>query len=128
MMPTPNLKAAESAPAGETQSAGGSVSNGPAAAAIVSAGSASCALGILAIVADGSKTVGQWLAFYRPSGPLSGVTTVAIVVWLGIWFILAKRWRGRNVNLAKTNALAFVLLACGLLLTFPPFADLLLRK
>jgi len=80
------------------------------------------------MVADGSKTVGQWLAFYRPSGPLSGVSTVTILVWLVIWFVLAKRWRVRNVNLVKTNAVAFFLLACGLLLTFPPFADLLLGK
>jgi hypothetical protein len=50
------------------------------------------------------------------------------LVWLGIWFVLAMRWRGENVNLVKTNALAFFLLACGLLLTFPPFAELLLRK
>jgi hypothetical protein len=41
---------------------------------------------------------------------------------------MSKRWQKRNVNLSKTNALAFFLLACGLLLTFPPFADLLLRK
>jgi hypothetical protein len=124
----PNAKTPERDHAEASHSASLPVPSGPAAAAILAAGAASSVLGILAIVADGSKIVGQWLSFYWPSGPLSGVTTVAIVVWLGIWFVLAKRWRGRNVNLAKTNALAFVLLACGLLLTFPPFADLLLRK
>lgn len=127
-MAIPNIGTAESARADRAQPSGEIVANGPAAAAILSAGAASCALGIFAVIADGSKTAGRWLAFFRPSGPLSGVTTVAVFVWLGIWLVLAKRWRGQNVNLAKTNALAFFLLACGLLLTFPPFADLLLRK
>ena len=127
-MPAPNIATPESARADQDQYAGELIANGSAAAAILSAGAASCALGILAVIADGSKTAGRWLAFYRPSGPLSGVTTVTILVWLGIWFVLGKRWRSRNVNLTKTNALAFFLLACGLLLTFPPFADLLLRK
>lgn len=104
------------------------VTNGAAAAAILSAGVASCALGILAVVADGSKTVGHWLTFYFPTGPLSGVTSMAILIWVGTWTILSARWRARNVNLAKTNALAFLLLGFSLLLTFPPFADFLLRK
>ncbi|HKV24250.1 MAG TPA: hypothetical protein VJN93_06625 [Candidatus Acidoferrum sp.] len=127
-MPTPNTAIPQSTQAGQSQSTAGPVTNGPAAAAILSAGAGCCALGILAIVADGSKTAGRWLAFYHPSGPLSGVTTVTIFIWLAIWFVFARRWRVRNVNLARTNALAFFLLACGLLLTFPPFADLLLGK
>lgn len=104
------------------------IPNGPAGAAILSAGAGSCALGVLAVLADGSKTIGIWLTFYRPSGLLSGVTTVAILVWLVIWLILARRWRARNVNLARTNTVAFLLLAVSLLLTFPPIADFLLRK
>ena len=126
-MPVPNLRTPESA-LGDAAQSGGRVANGPAAAAIVSAGAASCALGILAVIADGSKPAARWLSFYRPSGPLSGVTTVTIILWLAIWFVLAKRWRTQNVNLARTNALAYVLLACGLLLTFPPFAGILLGK
>lgn len=104
------------------------IPNGPAAAAILAAGIASCALGVLAVVADGSKTVGGWLTFYLPSGPLSGVTSVAVLLWLIAWWFLARRWRARNVNLSKTNAVAFLLLALSLLLTFPPFADLLSGK
>jgi hypothetical protein len=118
----------ENTPTDRARAADDVVANGPAAAAILAAGAGSCALGILAVVADGSKAFGRSLAFYHASGPLSGVTAVAILVWLTIWLVLATRWRGRNVNLAKTNALAYFLLACGLLLTFPPFADLLLGK
>lgn len=126
-MQTPSPGTSEGARLDQTQS-GGPVATGPAAAAIVSAGAGSCALGIFAVIADGSKSVARWLAFYHPSGPLSGVSTAAIFVWLGIWFVLAKRWRSHNISLAKTNAVAFILLACGLLLTFPPFVDLLLGK
>ena len=112
----------------QTQPSEQTVPNGPSAAAILSASVGCCSLGILAVVADASKTVGRWLAFYAPSGPLSGVTTVAIVLWLVSWFVLSRRWRRKDVNLSRTNALAFLLLAVSLLLTFPPLADLLLRK
>jgi len=104
------------------------IPNGSAAAAILSAGVGSCALGVLAVVADGSKIVGHWLTFYFPTGPLSGVTSMAILIWLATWAILSIRWRARNVNLIKTNTLATLLLAASLLLTFPPFEDILLRK
>ena len=102
--------------------------NGAVGAAILSAGIGCCALGILAVIADGSKAVAHWLTFYLPTGPLSGVTSTAILVWLITWFILARRWRKKTVAITKVNAVAFVLLALSLLLTFPPFADRLLGK
>jgi hypothetical protein len=37
---------------------------------------------------------------------------------------LQYRWQRRMLNLRWTNGIAFVLLACGLLLTFPPIGDL----
>ncbi|MEO6982539.1 MAG: hypothetical protein ABI072_05430 [Edaphobacter sp.] len=83
------------------------IANGAAAAAILSAGIGCFALGVLTVVGDGSKLVAKLLTFYTPSGPLSGVSTVAM----------------RRVNMA-----AFVLLGAGLLLTFPPFGDLLLGR
>jgi hypothetical protein len=64
------------------------------------------------------------MVFYKPTGPLSGVTTSAILVWLVAWAILNARWCGRNVAVTRVNALAFILLGLGLLLTFPPVADL----
>jgi len=102
--------------------------NGPAAAAILSAGVGCGVLGILAVVADASKPTARLLTFYLPTGPLSGVTSVAILLWLLTWFILARRWQTRTVAIAKVNATAFLLLALGILLTFPPFADLLQGK
>ena len=102
--------------------------NGAAAAAILSAGIGCCALGILAVVGDGSAAVARWLTFYLPTGPLSGVTTMAILVWLVSWLILARRWRSNAIAIAKVNVVAFALLGLSLLLTFPPLADLLLGK
>lgn len=102
--------------------------NGAAAAAILATGAGSAALGILAFSGDASKAIGKMLNFYNPSGPLSGVTTLAILFWLGMWWVLAKRWGAKTVAIAKINGMAFALLALGVLLTFPPFADLLQGK
>lgn len=102
--------------------------NGCIAAAILGCGIGSCLLGILAVAADGSKTLARWLTFYRPTGPLSGVTTVAIVFWLIVWLTLAIRWRRRTVAISKVNAAAFVLFALAMLLTFPPIGDFIIRK
>jgi hypothetical protein len=102
--------------------------NGPIAAAILACGIGCFSLGVLAVAGDGSKRLAALLNFYHPSGPLAGVTTVAIAVWLISWAILAIRWKLRSVAFARVSALAFVLLAAGLLLTFPPFGDLLLNR
>lgn len=104
------------------------LANGPAAAAILSAGVGCFAIGVLAVVGDGWKQMAALFTFYRPTGPLSGVSSLGIVVWLVIWLVLAKRWRWKTVAMGKVNLAAFVFLALGLLLTFPPFGDLLLGK
>ena len=65
------------------------------------------------------------MIFYKPTGPLSGVTTSAILVWLISWAILDLLWRKRSVSLGRISTAALVLLVLSLLLTFPPIADLL---
>jgi hypothetical protein len=104
------------------------IPNGRAAAAILAAGVGSAAVGVLAILRDAFAPVATALNFYNPSGPLSGVTTVAVVIWVAVWFVLARLWRDKNVELGKVNVAAFALLVAGLLLTFPPFMDLLQGK
>jgi hypothetical protein len=112
----------------DNSSAADHLPNGPVGAAILSTGIGCCVLGILAVIGDGSAAAAHWLTFYLPTGPLSGVTTTAILVWLISWLILARRWRSKTVAIAKVNVVAFVLLGLSLLLTFPPVADLLLGK
>jgi hypothetical protein len=102
--------------------------NGSVAAAVLSCGAGCFLLGVLAVAADGSKSLAAALNFYNPAGPLSGVTTVAIALWLILWTVFAARWKGKSVALAKVVAAAFAFLALGLLLTFPPFGDLFLGR
>jgi len=99
--------------------------NGPGAAAVLAAGIGSFALGLFAVLADKVASIKSWTNFYNPTGPLSGVTTCAVFVWLTAWAILQMRWRNREVRFARIGAAALVLLALGILLTFPPFAELL---
>jgi len=101
-----------------------SLPNGPGAAAILAAGVGSFALALLALAADKSAPLKSALVFWKPTGALSGVSTVAIVLWLLVWAILDLRWRRKTVALARTNSLAFVLLVLSFLLTFPPVVDL----
>jgi hypothetical protein len=102
--------------------------NGPGAAAILAAGIGCAAVGILALAGDASQAIGKLLNFYNPVGTLSGVSTVSIIIWLVAWFGLARVWGTKTVALGKVNSIAFALLIVGLLLTFPPFMDLLQGK
>ncbi len=106
----------------------GELPSGPGAAAILGAGAGSFALGVFAFADDAWPRLKPVFSLWRPTGPLSGVTLAATLVWLAVWFGLARRWGRRDVNLAAVNVAAFVLLAGGLLLTFPPFMDLLQGK
>lgn len=103
----------------------GAMPNGPGAAAILAAGIGCATIGILALAGDASKAINGLLNFYNPTGALSGVTTVAIVVWLVAWFILSRRWATKTVAMSRINVGAFALLLVGVLLTFPPFMDFL---
>jgi hypothetical protein len=116
-------------PAGkEAMEAYAAISNGPGAAAILAAGIGCAFLGLFATSSDAFPAVKSFFNFYNPTGALSGVTTGAIVIWLAAWYALARRWQSATVAMAKVNVAAFVLLALGLLLTFPPFMDLIQGK
>ena len=104
------------------------VPNGPAAAAIVSAGAGCFSVSLFGLLGDAFPAVAHFFDFYHPTGPLSGVTTTAILVWLILWAVLARSWNGRSLSMGKINATAFLLLVVGLLLSFPPFADFLQGK
>jgi len=99
------------------------IPNGSGAAAILSAGAGCFALAILAFAGDKSTLIKSYLVFYKPTGPLSGVTTVAISIWIFMWAVLEWRWRRRTVAAGGINAIAFVLLGLSLLFTFPPVVD-----
>jgi len=100
------------------------VMNGAGAAAVLAAGIGCFLVSIFAIVADKSAAIKNLMIFYKPTGPLSGVTTCAILCWLAVWALLHRRWSWQNVAVGRVTAVAFVLLFLSVLLTFPPVADL----
>lgn len=100
------------------------LTNGSGAAAILAAGIGSFALAVLACAGDKLPAVKNSLIFYKPTGPLSGVTTVGILIWILAWGILEWRWRNRTVAAGRIAIIALVLLGLSLVLTFPPVIDL----
>jgi hypothetical protein len=101
-----------------------SLTNGSGAAAILAAGIGSFVLAVLAIAGDKSGTIKSSLIFYKPTGPLSGVTTTAILIWFFTWGLSEWRWRKKTVALRRIAAISLALLVLSLLLTFPPIGDL----
>jgi hypothetical protein len=108
-----------------TTSLSTSIANGAGAAAVLAAGVGSFSVGFFAVLADKEPAIKSMMVFSKPTGPLSGVTTCAIVVWIISWAVLHARWHRRSVALARVCTSALVLLALGILLTFPPIGDLL---
>ena len=108
-----------------SESVGGNPPNGAAAAAVLAAAIGICTLGVLALAGDAVPAVAHALNVWNPTGPLSGVTGLAIIVWLAAWFGLAHSWARRDLNFRRINWVALVLIIAGALLTFPPFMDLL---
>lgn len=102
--------------------------NGAGAAALLAAGIGCAALGALTYLAHAFGGLKGMLNIYNPAGPLSGVTTLAIVIWLAAWFALARTWGGRDLALTWIGIASFTLLAIGFALTFPPALTLLSGK
>ena len=104
------------------------LSNGPGAAAILSAAVGCFLIGLFFLLEDAYPAVNDFFKFYPPSGALSGMTTTAVAIWLVLWYMLARLWRNKMVRMLPINVAAFLLLGLSLLLTFPPFIDLLQGK
>lgn len=98
--------------------------SGPGAAAILAAGIGALALALFAIATDRVAGLPKLMTFSKPTGPLSGVTTCSVVMWLVVWVVLDLRWGKRAVALGPIVTVALGLLFLSLLLTFPPIADL----
>ncbi|MGH2605237.1 MAG: hypothetical protein ACRDG5_01475 [Anaerolineales bacterium] len=98
--------------------------NGSAAAALVAGGLGSFAVGLMTVLAETSDGLRSLLALYKPAGPLSGKTTVAVAIWLVAWAVLGRLWGDKDVDFDRAATWAFVLLGAGLVATFPPFFEL----
>lgn len=99
------------------------VPNGAGAASLLAAGIGAFALGGLVLLNEASLLTIP--ALYAPAGGLSGRTTVATLVWLGVWRVLHHRWKERTVGMRVTCGAALALTLAGLVATFPPVWRLL---
>src|ERR1022692_3919204 len=85
---------------------GPEIPNGAAAAAILSAGVGCFSVSVFGLLGDAFPTLAHFFNFYNPTGPLSGVTTTAIMIWLMLWAILCRSWGGRSFSMGKINTIA----------------------
>jgi hypothetical protein len=94
---------------------------GPIAAAILAGGVGCLALGVATTLAEASTSVHDWLDLDSDVGPLSGKTIVAVVVWLVAWPVLHIAYRNRPFETRRALTIALVLVALGVVGTFPTF-------
>ena len=99
------------------------VTNGAALAAFMAAGIGAFAVGFFVILNEAGLFAAP--ALYGPAGGVSGRTTFAVVIWLIAWGVLHSRWKSRQIEARRVQAVALLLTGLGLLLTFPPVWKLL---
>ena len=97
---------------------------GPIVAAILAGGVGCLVLGLLTTLSEASASFADKLKFKESVGPLSGKTTLTVVVWLLSWAILHAVYRNRPAETKKALTIALVLIGLGVLLTFPTFFQL----
>ncbi len=102
--------------------------NGPVAACLLAGGFGAAVLGLMTTMAEALPSFSASLNWYSPVGPLSGKSGIGVIAFFLSWLVLHLVWRGKNVNFQRAATIAFVLLAIGLLLTFPPIFDLFAPK
>ncbi len=102
--------------------------NGPAAAALLAGSIGTAALGIATTLAAASPQVARAFRWSASVGPLSGKVGVTLILYLVSWGVLALIFWDKNVRFVWATALSLVLLAIGLLGTFPPFFQLFVSR
>jgi hypothetical protein len=102
---------------------GRSTANGPGAAAVLAAGLGCFCMAVFAFAGDKSLPFKNAMNWWKPTGPLSGVSTLGILVWLAAWLLLDRLWARKTVQLGPIVTGATVLLVLAILLTFPPIVD-----
>jgi hypothetical protein len=95
----------------------------PVAAAFLAAGFGVLVLGVLTTLAEASGTVADWLQFTDPVGPLSGKTIISVAAWLVAWALLAVALRGREIAPRTAYWITGIMIALGVVGTFPSFFE-----
>jgi hypothetical protein len=94
---------------------------GPVAAAVLAAGIGAFVLGLLTTLNEASTGVHDFLEFDEDVGPLSGKTIIAVIAYVTSWAVLHGLWRRQNPVLRPILITTVVLIALGILGTFPTF-------
>jgi hypothetical protein len=94
---------------------------GPIAAATLAVGIGAFVLGLLTTLSEASTGVHDFLEFDADVGPLSGKTILAVIAYAVSWAVLHAAWRRRSPALRTTLIATVVLIALGVLGTFPTF-------
>jgi hypothetical protein len=97
--------------------------NGAIWAALLASGIGAFAMGLVVILNESGLFVAPTL--YAPAGGVSGRTTIAAIVWLLSWILLHRRWRDHELESGRITVATVVLIALGVLGTFPPVWALL---
>lgn len=94
---------------------------GPAAAAVLAGAIGGFVLGLMTILSEASAGVHDFLEFNTRVGPLSGKTVIAAIAFFVAWGVLVLVLRRKNPAMKTVLWISGVLLALGLLMTFPTF-------
>lgn len=92
--------------------------NGAAMAAYLGGAIGAFAMGAIVLLNEAGIFAAP--ALYGPAGGVTGRTTLAVVVWLIAWVLLHFRWKDRDLEARRIYPMALILIAVGLLGTFPP--------
>lgn len=94
---------------------------GPISAAILAGGVGALALGVLTTLAEANESIKTALEFSKTVGPLSGKTILTVVIWLVAWVILHVALRKTEYETRRAFSIAMILVALGVIGTFPTF-------
>jgi hypothetical protein len=97
--------------------------NGSAMAAFLGGGIGAFAMGAVVLLDEAGIFAAPTL--HAPAGGVSGRTTLAASVWLIAWVVLHHRWKAREIAPGGVGAVTLILIALGVLGTFPPVWGLL---
>lgn len=101
------------------------IPTGAAGAALLAGSIGALFLGLMTTASKVSPALANSLRWIGRAGPLSGMTTAAVIVWLLSWVGLNAALKNKEVDLGKVFIAALVLIGLGLLFTFPPVFELL---
>jgi hypothetical protein len=96
--------------------------NGPAAAALLAGGIGAAVLGLVTFIYEinDQSAFAKSLVWVQPVGGLSGKSTLGIIGFFLAWVILRSMWKDKEINFNSISTLSLILLAIGLIGTFPP--------